>query len=63
MNAVTYAGVSGRRIAVAERTKGGPRRSFFARFMGALRESRIRQARRVIEKHAHLIASEQDAIR
>jgi hypothetical protein len=59
MNAVTYTRVSARRTAVADRIKGGPR-SFFACFMGVLRESRIQQARRVIEKHAHLIASERD---
>jgi hypothetical protein len=27
----------------------------FARFMKALRDSRLRQARRVIERHAHLL--------
>ena len=61
MNDVTYAGVRAPRTAVAECIKSEPRRSFFARFMDGLRESRIQQARHVIEKHAHLLPSEPDA--
>jgi hypothetical protein len=32
-----------------------PRKGFFVRFMGALRETRRRQARREIAKRAHLL--------
>ena len=35
-----------------------PRKGFFVRFMGALRETRRRQARREIAKHAHLLSSD-----
>ncbi|MFZ1212521.1 MAG: hypothetical protein WAO13_03905 [Pseudolabrys sp.] len=34
------------------------RKGFFVRFMGALRETRRRQARREIVKHAHLLSSD-----
>lgn len=57
MVAVTY-GVARRTAADdAERTQVDPRKSLFARFMNALAESRLRQAHREIEKHAHLLAS------
>ena len=56
MVAVTY-GVS--RIPAkkaAERAQvAAPRKSFFARFMDALVESRLRQVHREIAKHAHLL--------
>jgi len=56
MVAVTY-GVARRSAADdAERTQVEPRKSFFARFMNALGESRLHQAHREIEKHAHLLA-------
>ena len=59
MAAVTY-GVARRPAADdAERTQVGPRKSFFARFMNALAESRRRQAHREIEKHRHLMALDQ----
>jgi hypothetical protein len=35
-----------------------PRKDFFVRFMGALRETRRRQARREIAKHAHLLSND-----
>ena len=56
MVAVTYA--IARRPAAddAECTQVEPRRSFFALFMNALAESRLRQAHREIEKNAHLLA-------
>ena len=34
-----------------------PRKGFFVRFMEALRETRRRQARREIAKHAHLLSN------
>ena len=51
MSAVTY-GVA--RVAATE-TLSAPRKTFFARFMDALIDSRARQARREIAKHAHLL--------
>jgi hypothetical protein len=39
------------------RARTGQRPHLFARFMKALHESRLRQARCVIEKHAHLLPS------
>jgi hypothetical protein len=35
-----------------------PRKGFFVRFMEALRETRRRQARREIAKHAHLLSND-----
>ena len=35
-----------------------PRRGFFVRFMGALGETRRRQAHREIAKHAHLLSND-----
>ena len=35
-----------------------PRKGFFVRFMEALRETRHRQARREIAKHAHLLSND-----
>ena len=35
-----------------------PRKGFFVRFMAALMESRRRQARREIAKHAHLLSND-----
>ena len=44
--------------AAGKNTQAEPRESFFARFMDALRETRLREARRVIEKHTHLLPSD-----
>ena len=35
-----------------------PRKGFFVRFMGALTETRRRQALREIAKHAHLLSND-----
>ena len=35
-----------------------PRKSFFVRFIEALRETRRRQAHREIAKHAHLLSND-----
>ena len=58
MNAVTY-GVARTRTATigSKSTKAKPYITFFARFMDALMETRRREASRVIENHAHLLAS------
>lgn len=37
------------------RSRTGQRTQLFARFMKALRISRLRQAQRIIERHAHLL--------
>jgi hypothetical protein len=58
MVAVTYgdARVAARTVVKAARPEAGvSRKSFFARFMDALIESRVRQARREIARHAHLL--------
>lgn len=56
MVAVTY-GVT--RVPAAKATEraydAAPRKSFFARFVDALMESRLQQARREIARHAHLL--------
>ena len=53
MSAVTFGGP--RAPAVAERTRVVPRRSLFVRFFNALQETRRWEARRVIERYAHLL--------
>jgi hypothetical protein len=55
MNVVTYGGARVPATADAERVHAGPRKRFFVQFMDALRETRLREARRVIEKHPDLL--------
>ena len=43
---------------VDEPVQAEPRKGFFVRFMDALRETRRRQARREIAKHAHLLSND-----
>lgn len=54
MNAVTYGGIRAPATAVTKRAQTEPHKSFFTRFMEALRESRAQQARRVLDDHAYL---------
>ena len=54
---VTYGSNRRPAKAIAGRMRAVPRRSFFGCFIDALRESRSREARRVIAKYAHLQAS------
>ncbi len=56
MHATTYGGARTPATAVvgSKRVKAG--KSIFARFMDGLKESRLAQARRVIEKHSQLMA-------
>ena len=56
MHATTYGGARAPATAVVESKRVKPRKSIFARFMDGLKESRLAQARRVIEKHNHLMA-------
>ena len=56
MNTVTYEGVRTPTATIGEFVKANSK-SFFARFMDALMETRLREATRVIENHAHLLAS------
>jgi hypothetical protein len=57
MTAVTYGGARTIVTAVVESAQSGPRKGFFERFMAALRETRREQARRVIERYAALLSS------
>jgi hypothetical protein len=52
MVAVTY-GVA--RVSAKAAEKAAPRASWFTRFVDALMESRMQQARREIARHAHLL--------
>ena len=54
MHAVTY-GVLAPRYCPVENTRVKPRKSVFARFMHGLKQSRLEEARRVIERHSHLL--------
>jgi hypothetical protein len=42
--------------AIAESKRVKSRASLFAQFMNGLKESRLQEARRVIERHSHLMA-------
>ncbi len=56
MSAVTFGGAGTPAAAAGESTSFGSRRSsFFARFFEALKETRRREARRVIETYTHLL--------
>jgi hypothetical protein len=59
MDAVTFGGARTAATAVAESVWVGPRRSFFARFFAALKEARRMEARRVVERYAHLLPPDQ----
>jgi hypothetical protein len=59
MTAVTYEGARTPDTVVAKRVQNEPRKGFFARFMTALRETRRQQARRVIERYADLLWSDE----
>ena len=56
MHATTYGGARTPATAVVESKRVKPRKSIFARFMDGLKKSRLAEARRVIEKHSHLMA-------
>jgi hypothetical protein len=60
MNVVTYGGARASAARVARNIQDGARRRFFARFMDALRETRLREARRIIERYAHLLPQADD---
>ena len=55
MDAVTFGGARTPATAVAESARAKPRRSFLARFLDALKETRRREARHVIERYTHLL--------
>ena len=60
MVAVTYG--ASRAPAAAERVRvGSPHKSLFTRFMEAMMESRLQQARREIARHAHVLSHARDA--
>jgi len=57
MVAVTY-GVA--RVPAAQAQAAAPGKGFFARFVDALIESRMHQARRELSRHAHLLPYSHD---
>jgi hypothetical protein len=59
MTAVTYGRARTPGTAVAKSVQSELRKGFFARFMAALRETRRQQARRVIERYADLLSSDE----
>jgi len=59
MHVVTFGGARTPATAVAESRRVKSPTSIFARFMKGLRESRLQEARRVVEKHSHLMAPRQ----
>jgi hypothetical protein len=62
MVAVTYGATRVPTAESAERAQAGASsKSLFTRFMEALMESRLQQARREIARHAHLLSHARDA--
>ena len=55
MHVATFGGASTPATAVAESKRVKSPTSIFARFLNGLKESRIQEARRVIERHSHLM--------
>lgn len=58
IEAVTYGGNRTPAKTIAARRCAEPPRSFFSRFIDALRESRSQEARRVIARYAYLRRSD-----
>ena len=56
MHVATCGGARTPATAIAESKRVKTRASLFARFMSGLKESRLQEARRVIERHSHLMA-------
>ena len=52
MDAMTFGGGRAPATTVPKYRRGNSRERFFTRFLNALRESRLNEARRVIEMHA-----------
>jgi len=55
INAATYAGARAPATAASGRLHVKMRKSFFARFVEALKETRKKEACLLIERHAHLL--------
>jgi hypothetical protein len=58
MHVATFGGARTPATAVTKGKRVKSRTSIFARFMNGLKESRLKEARRVIERHNHLLASD-----
>ena len=56
MHVATFGGARTPATAVTKGKRVKSRTSIFARFMNGLKESRLKEARRVIERHSHLMA-------
>ena len=56
MHVATFGGARTPATAVAESKRVKSPTSILARFMNGLKESRLQEARRVIERHSHLMA-------
>lgn len=55
MSAVTFGGAGTPAAAATEGVRFGARRSFLSRFLEALKETRRREARRVMERYTYLL--------
>jgi len=60
VTAVPAAKPAAKAVKAAERALAAPRKSFFARFMDALVESRLQAVHREIARHAHLLPRQFD---
>jgi hypothetical protein len=63
MSAVTYGGARTPASTAGESVPIKRKKSLFVRFLQALKESRQKEARRVIERHGHLLRSDDSLMR
>ncbi len=61
MDTMTFGGVRAPATTVSKYGRVNSRRRFFTRFLNALRETRLNEARRIIEMHADLLARNDDS--
>jgi hypothetical protein len=61
MDAITFGGARAPATNVTKNGRVNSRRRFFTRFLNALRESRLNEARRIIERHASLLTRNDDS--
>jgi hypothetical protein len=62
MVAVTYSSARVAAAAAATKTSAPAKKSFFARFLNALMDARLRQAEREIATHWHLVSWNDETI-
>ncbi len=63
MHTMTFGGARAPATTISKYGRVNPRSGFFTRFLNALRETRLNEARRIIEMHADLLPRNDDSWR